>query len=42
MSDKNQNASVGFTQEKVATNNFLMMVLILVFRPRGLMGTRDT
>jgi len=21
---------------------FLMMVLILVFRPRGLMGTRDT
>jgi cbb3-type cytochrome oxidase cytochrome c subunit len=30
MSDKNQNASAGFTHEKVETNNFLMIVLILL------------
>jgi cytochrome c oxidase cbb3-type subunit 2 len=30
MSDNNQNASGGFTHEKVETNNFLMIVLILL------------
>lgn len=30
MSDNNQNASAGFTHEKVETSNFLMIVLILL------------
>ena len=30
MSDKHSSASSGFTHEKIETNNFLMIVLILV------------